>query len=41
VLQKSKIERAQKSRERRFLEAAIAAKPSAADKKTGGRFWIN
>ena len=40
LLQKSKIERPRKSRERRFLDAATAAMPSRADTKTGGRFCM-
>jgi hypothetical protein len=35
-----KIERPRKSRESRFLDDAIAAKPSTADTKTGGRFCM-
>jgi hypothetical protein len=38
LLQKSKIERPEKSRESQFLGAATTAKPITADTKTGGRF---
>ena len=37
---KSKIEQPRKSRESRILDAATAAKPSTADRKTGGRFCM-
>jgi hypothetical protein len=38
VLQKSKIEQLQKSRERRFLDVPAAAKSYGADTKVRGRF---
>lgn len=38
LLQKSKIQRRQKSRNHRFLDNFAAVMLSAADKKAGGRF---
>jgi hypothetical protein len=40
VLQKSKIEQPQKSRESRFLDVPTAAKPYRADTKVRGRFCV-
>jgi hypothetical protein len=40
LLQKSKIERPQKSRESRFLDAPAAARLSEANTKVGGRFGM-
>jgi hypothetical protein len=41
LLQKSKIEQLQKSRESRFLDISAAAMPCSADTKVRGLFWVN